>query len=124
MNSTRTAALRILVSAAMAALSLFGSAAQAPDLGTHISLAQCHRWPLVRVDVHHLLSFAARGFGGGTVYYPSTAGSYGVIAMCPGFTATQSSNRVVGSAHGQPWLRRGRDEHQLHPRSAASRANS
>jgi len=31
------------------------------------------------------------GFGGGTIYYPSTAGSYGVIAVCPGYTGTQSS---------------------------------
>ncbi|MEE9912917.1 MAG: alpha/beta hydrolase [Deltaproteobacteria bacterium] len=31
------------------------------------------------------------GFGGGTIYYPSTAGSYGVIAVCPGFTGTSSS---------------------------------
>jgi len=31
------------------------------------------------------------GFGGGTIYYPSTAGSYGVIAVSPGYTGTQSS---------------------------------
>ena len=31
------------------------------------------------------------GFGGGTVYSPSTAGQYGLIAVCPGFSATQSS---------------------------------
>ena len=24
------------------------------------------------------------GFGGGTVYYPTTAGSYATIAICPG----------------------------------------
>jgi dienelactone hydrolase len=31
------------------------------------------------------------GFGGGTIYYPTTAGSYGAIAVCPGYTGTQSS---------------------------------
>jgi triacylglycerol lipase len=31
------------------------------------------------------------GFGGGTVYSPSSAGQYGLIAVCPGFSATQSS---------------------------------
>lgn len=31
------------------------------------------------------------GFGGGTVYSPSAAGQYGLIAVCPGFSATQSS---------------------------------
>ncbi len=33
----------------------------------------------------------ASGFGGGTIYYPTTAGSYGVIAVCPGFTGTKST---------------------------------
>ena len=31
------------------------------------------------------------GFGGGTIYYPSTAGQYGAIAICPGYTASSSS---------------------------------
>jgi len=30
------------------------------------------------------------GFGGGTVYYPTTAGSYGVVVVAPGYTATNS----------------------------------
>jgi predicted dienelactone hydrolase len=36
-------------------------------------------------------SYAVTGFGGGTIYYPTTAGSYGVIAVCPGYTASASS---------------------------------
>jgi predicted dienelactone hydrolase len=47
--------------------------------------------------------FSARGFGGGTVYYPSTAGRYGVVAISPGFTATQSSIAWLGrrmATHG------------------------
>ena len=44
-----------------------------------------------------------RGFGGGTIYYPTVAGQYGVIAISPGFTATQSSIAWLGrriATHG------------------------
>ncbi|MGH8177553.1 MAG: hypothetical protein ACREV5_14950 [Steroidobacter sp.] len=47
--------------------------------------------------------FAASGFGGGTIYYPSAGGSYAVLAICPGFTATQSSIAWLGrriASHG------------------------
>jgi triacylglycerol lipase len=37
------------------------------------------------------VSSLVSGFGGGTIYYPVTSGSYGVIAVCPGYTGTQSS---------------------------------
>src|SRR5512145_2406138 len=37
------------------------------------------------------VSSLVTGFGGGTIYYPSTAGSYGGIAVCPGCTGTSSS---------------------------------
>lgn len=43
------------------------------------------------------------GFGGGTVYSPNTAGKYAVIAVCPGFTATQSSIALISrrlATHG------------------------
>lgn len=36
------------------------------------------------------------GFGGGTIYYPTQAGQYGVIALCPGFTATSTSLAWLG----------------------------
>jgi predicted dienelactone hydrolase len=41
---------------------------------------------------------AATGFGGGTIYYPtSTAeGTFGAVAVSPGFTATQSSIAWIG----------------------------
>lgn len=41
---------------------------------------------------------SASGFGGGTIYYPtSTAqGTFGAIAISPGFTATQSSISWIG----------------------------
>ncbi|MFE6222831.1 MULTISPECIES: dienelactone hydrolase family protein [unclassified Streptomyces] len=43
-------------------------------------------------------SLAAVGFGGGTIYYPtSTAdGTFGAVAISPGFTATQSSVAWLG----------------------------
>jgi dienelactone hydrolase len=43
------------------------------------------------------------GFGGGTVYSPNTAGTYALVAFCPGFTATQSSIAVMArrlATHG------------------------
>ena len=49
------------------------------------------------------VSSAVSGFGGGTVYYPTTAGSYATVAICPGFTATQSSIAWIGrrlATHG------------------------
>ncbi len=46
---------------------------------------------------------AGNGFGGGTVYSPNAAGRYALVAMCPGFTATQSSVQALGrrlATHG------------------------
>ena len=46
---------------------------------------------------------APRGFGGGTIYYPTTQARYGVIAISPGFTATETSIAWLGrriAAHG------------------------
>jgi len=38
------------------------------------------------------------GFGGGTIYYPTstTAGTFGAVSVAPGFTATQSSMAWLG----------------------------
>jgi dienelactone hydrolase len=55
------------------------------------------------VATQSVSSFSARGFGGGTIYYPSAAGRYGVVAISPGFTATQSSIAWLGrrlATHG------------------------
>lgn len=44
-----------------------------------------------------------RGFGGGTIYYPTTQARYGVIAISPGFTATETSIAWLGrriATHG------------------------
>lgn len=46
---------------------------------------------------------AASGFGGGTIYYPTTTGTHAVLAISPGFTATQSSVAWLGrriATHG------------------------
>ena len=42
--------------------------------------------------------FSVTGFGGGTIYYPTTttAGTFGGVAIAPGFTATQSSIAWLG----------------------------
>ncbi|GGM69934.1 alpha/beta hydrolase family protein [Dactylosporangium sucinum] len=42
------------------------------------------------------ISSLVSGFGGGRVYYPTTAGKYPVVAISPGFTATWSSLSWIG----------------------------
>ncbi|MGW4056545.1 bis(hydroxyethyl) terephthalate hydrolase [Streptomyces sp. NPDC004779] len=43
-------------------------------------------------------SLAASGFGGGTIYYPTSSadGTFGAVVISPGFTATQSSVAWLG----------------------------
>ncbi|MFF8833362.1 alpha/beta hydrolase [Streptomyces sp. NPDC015131] len=43
-------------------------------------------------------SLGATGFGGGTIYYPTTTadGTFGAVAISPGFTGTQSSIAWLG----------------------------
>lgn len=43
-------------------------------------------------------SWSARGFGGGTIYYPNdtSQGRFGVVAISPGYTASQSSIQWLG----------------------------
>ncbi|GAA2393726.1 lipase [Streptomyces glaucosporus] len=43
-------------------------------------------------------SLAVTGFGGGTIYYPTTTadGTFGAVAVSPGFTADQSSMAWLG----------------------------
>lgn len=55
------------------------------------------------VSTQSVSSLAARGFGSGTIYYPTSAGRYGVVAISPGFTATESSIAWLGrrlASHG------------------------
>ncbi|MFI9010116.1 alpha/beta hydrolase family protein [Actinosynnema sp. NPDC053489] len=43
-------------------------------------------------------SLSARGFGGGTIHYPTTTaeGTFGAVAVAPGYTASQSSLSWLG----------------------------
>jgi triacylglycerol lipase len=55
------------------------------------------------ISTSFVSSLAANGFGGGTIYFPSATGRFGVIAISPGFTATQSSIEWLGrrlASHG------------------------
>jgi predicted dienelactone hydrolase len=42
--------------------------------------------------------FSVRGFGGGTIYYPTTTadGTFGAVAICPGYTERQSAIAWLG----------------------------
>lgn len=50
------------------------------------------------VSTTSVSSFSADGFGGGTIYYPSTTseGTFGAVAISPGYTASQSSISWLG----------------------------
>ncbi|MGW9480041.1 poly(ethylene terephthalate) hydrolase family protein [Saccharomonospora azurea] len=50
-----------------------------------------------RVDTERVSSFAV-GFGGGTIYYPTdtSEGTFGAVAVAPGFTADQGSMSWYG----------------------------
>lgn len=50
------------------------------------------------VSSERVSSLSARGFGGGTIYYPNdtSQGRFGVVAISPGFTAGESSIQWLG----------------------------
>jgi hypothetical protein len=50
------------------------------------------------VSTTSVSSFSAPGFGGGTLYHPTTTsdGTFGAVAISPGFTASQSSIGWMG----------------------------
>ncbi|AXK37189.1 alpha/beta hydrolase [Streptomyces armeniacus] len=50
------------------------------------------------VDEDRVSSLSVSGFGGGTIYYPTETGdgTFGAVAVAPGFTATQSSMAWYG----------------------------
>lgn len=51
------------------------------------------------VSTKSISSLAARGFGSGTIHYPSTTvdGTFGVVAIAPGYTAGESSISWLGT---------------------------
>jgi len=73
--------------------------AKGPDPTSALLNANAGPFAIASTSVSSLVS----GFGGGTIYYPTAAGSYATIAICPGFTATQSSIAWIGqrmASHG------------------------
>lgn len=83
------------LSKSLVALGLCGlaaaGAAQAQQIGPNPTSSQLNATSgPFSISSASVSSFVS-GFGGGTIYYPTTSGSYGVIAVCPGFTGTESS---------------------------------
>jgi alpha-beta hydrolase superfamily lysophospholipase len=62
-----------------------------------VASIEARRGPFAVADVS-VSRFAVTGFGGGTIYYPtSTAeGTFGAVAVAPGYTASQSSMAWLG----------------------------
>ena len=112
-SSVPTRARRFLLTAA-AALTLVAvpgvTAAQAADNpyergpAPTLSALQASRGPYA-VSTQSVSSLAVTGFGGGEIYYPTTTsdGTFGAIAISPGFTAYWSSLSWLGprlASHG------------------------
>ncbi|MFE0453696.1 alpha/beta hydrolase [Streptomyces sp. NPDC058914] len=99
----RIAGLAAAIAAVVGLTTLSGPGAQAADnpyergpAPTTASI-EALRGPYA-VSQTSVSSLAVTGFGGGTIYYPtSTAdGTFGAVAVSPGFTATQSSIAWLG----------------------------
>jgi dienelactone hydrolase len=87
----------------VAAITLSAVAAAQYQKGPDPTVAALERNGSFATRTTTVSSLAAVGFGKGTIYYPTAAGSYGVIAVSPGFTAYQSSISWIGerlSSHG------------------------
>ena len=67
------------------------SAARAVEIGPVPTSTSVNGDGPFAVSSASVSSYSVSGFGGGTIYYPTTAGSYAVIAVCPGYTAGSSS---------------------------------
>ncbi len=83
-------------------LALFGLTAHAQTAAPTSASLNATSGPF-SISSTSVSSFSARGFGGGTIYYPSASGRYGVIAISPGYTARQSSIAWLGrrlASHG------------------------
>jgi predicted dienelactone hydrolase len=111
MRTTLRKGVRILSGFAMAASVVVGTATTAtaqenpfergPDPTESLIEASRGPFSVSQTSVSSLVS----GFGGGTIYYPSTTseGTFGAVAISPGFTATQSSIAWMGprlASHG------------------------
>ena len=85
--------------ATVAASSAFAQYEKGPD-PTSSALERAGSFATRTVNVS---SLGASGFGGGRIWYPTASGSYGVVAVSPGFTGTASTMYFWGerlSSHG------------------------
>jgi hypothetical protein len=93
---TRRVSILGLVSLLAASLVFITSPASAQSIANPATTG-----PL-SVSTSSVSSFVS-GFGGGTIYYPSSSGSYGGIVASPGYTASSSSLSWYGNrlaSHG------------------------
>ncbi len=83
-------------------LALMGVAAHAQTTAPTSASLNATSGPL-SIASSTVSSLAANGFGGGTIYYPTASGRFGVVAISPGFTASQSTIEWLGrrmASHG------------------------
>jgi len=95
----RLAKLAVLASALVASAGAFAQYQKGPDPTTS-GLERAGSFATRTISVS---SLSASGFGGGRIYYPTATGSYGVVAVSPGFTGTASTMYFWGerlSSHG------------------------
>lgn len=96
---TRVTAPLLLTAAALVATPTATSAATNPyERGPAPTLAslQATRGPYATSQTS-VSRLSASGFGGGTIYHPTTTSeTFGAVAVAPGFTATQSSLAWLG----------------------------
>lgn len=88
-----------VAAALLTSASAFAQYAKGPDPTTS-ALERAGSFATRTVDVSR---FSASGFGGGRIWYPTTAGTYGVVAVSPGFTGSASTMYFWGerlSSHG------------------------
>lgn len=104
-----------LVTALVTATAVTGSAATSVDVTDHRVVAADTESPYARgpapttssiqatrgpyeTSTETVSRLRARGFGGGTIYYPTTTvdGTFGAVAIAPGYSARQSSISWLG----------------------------
>ena len=92
-------AARLILTAGASLTALAASAAQIGPQPTDSSLLAASG-PFATKSVRVA---APAGYGSGTVWYPTTAGQYGVVVVAPGFTESESAIKWWGSrlaSHG------------------------
>ncbi len=91
------------IAAVAATLVVCASASAQYEKGPNPTASALERNGSFSTGTSSVSSLSATGFGGGNLYYPTASGTYGAIAICPGFTATSSSLAWLGprlASHG------------------------